>query len=94
MKVEAYRDLISAVSNCRNSVVSAPTPHDQRAEVMRLQNAVDELETATCPRRSARDYQWAGYVLGIAETLLAEKRSAFKAADAALSCMAFGEEWR
>jgi hypothetical protein len=94
VNAEQYRDLIDACSQWRASLMSAATSHEQRVEHQRLTRAVEELRAAVCPRAKECDRERAARVLETCDELLAKKKAEFKAADAALCRMAFGEEWR
>ena len=94
MNVAAYRELIDACWDARASVVSAATGHEQRCEAQRLRKAVGELKEARCPRSSVKDQTRAINVLAACEALLETKVAEFKAADVALTRMAFAAEWK
>jgi hypothetical protein len=94
LKVADYRDLISEVWDCRTSLVSAVTSHEQRSEAMRLRDLVALLKRSACGRASERDLERADNVVRQCELLLGQKEKEFDAADANLCRMAFGGEWR
>lgn len=94
MKVSEYRDLIDAVQSARSSLLGAVGSHEQRCEADALRRRIEELETASCTRKSSRDCIHAANVLYDAKATLAIRQRRFDAADASYSQMAFGGDYR
>jgi hypothetical protein len=94
MKVAKYRDLIDTVNYWRVSAVSAVGTHERRTEALRLQRAVEELQTARCQTASAYDRQRAERALANAGQLLAQMHEQFQAEDALITRLAFAGEWK